>query len=73
MVCNTRNIFKTQNPWLINESGFKSNADYNGASTVVYIELTFSKIFFLCIGDDNYRPQRNNWYSIVMQKHAKFA
>ena len=31
----TRGLFcRTQNPWLINESGFKSRAGYNGASTV---------------------------------------
>jgi hypothetical protein len=31
----TKNFFKTQNPWLINESGFKSRAAYDGARTVV--------------------------------------
>ena len=30
----TRNFFKTQNPRLINESGFKSRAAYDGARTV---------------------------------------
>ena len=28
-------FFKTQNPQLINESGFKSRAAYNGARTIV--------------------------------------
>jgi hypothetical protein len=32
--CITRNFSKTQNPWLINERGFKSRAAYDGAHTV---------------------------------------
>ena len=33
--CITRNFFKTQNPQLINESGFNSRAAYNGVRTVL--------------------------------------
>ena len=30
LLYNTRNFFRTQNPRLINDSGFKSRAGYNG-------------------------------------------
>ena len=33
-VYNTRNLFETQNPRFIIESGFKSRAGYNGAHTI---------------------------------------
>ena len=39
-VCITRNIFKTQNPRLVNKGGFKSRAGYNVASMV----CTFAKM-----------------------------
>jgi hypothetical protein len=32
--CITKNFFKTQNSRLINQSGFKSRAAYDGARTV---------------------------------------
>ena len=32
--CITRNFFNTQNPRLINESGLKSRATYDGACTL---------------------------------------
>ena len=31
-----KKLFKTQNPWLINKSSFKSRAAFNGARAVVY-------------------------------------
>ena len=38
----TRHFFKTQNPRLINESGFKLSAAYDGARTVVVAILANS-------------------------------
>ena len=35
----TRNVFRTQNLQLINESGFKSRAAYDGACMVYGMEL----------------------------------
>ena len=37
VVCIARNVFKTQNPRLINKRGFKSRATYSGAHTVYLI------------------------------------
>ena len=37
--CITKNFLKTHNPQLINESGFKSRAAYDGACMVYGMEL----------------------------------
>ena len=41
--CITRNFFKTQNLQLINKSGFKSRAAYNGVRMVLVIILNFDQ------------------------------
>ena len=53
IIIHTRNFFRTQYPRLINDSGFKSRASYNGARTVsrdnkdsqIFKEV-FERIFF---------------------------
>ena len=46
----TKNFFKAQNPLLINKSGFKSRAAYDGARTVHSVDINkISFMIFSCV------------------------